>query len=203
MLAKHVHPKISWVLGEKGDPFFFWINKPQGPLIQICCFQSLSVRLWSRLLLPWHLEMTWLPDLCDTDDHEITKVTLRQTNIAGWEIHHLKMYLLLKMVVFHCYVSLPEVNCSVVLSNLILQILQKCWDRFPISISHGVTQVQHPLWATSVQVFFLRRSKTRFFFFNRNIFMVDSQVQDSSRKGGSWPSWRSTKSHFFFLTYLV
>ena len=27
------------------------------------------------------------------------------TNIAGWEIH-LKMYLLWKMVVFHCYVSL-------------------------------------------------------------------------------------------------
>ena len=26
-----------------------------------------------------------------------------------WEIHHLKMRLLLKMVVFHCYVSLPEV----------------------------------------------------------------------------------------------
>ena len=24
------------------------------------------------------------------------------------KIHHLKMYLLLKMVVFHCYVSLPE-----------------------------------------------------------------------------------------------
>ena len=33
--------------------------------------------------------------------------TLRQTNIA-WEIHRLKMYLLLKMVVFHCYVSLLE-----------------------------------------------------------------------------------------------
>ena len=29
-----------------------------------------------------------------------------------WEIHHLKIYLLLKMVVFHCYVSLPKGNNS-------------------------------------------------------------------------------------------
>ena len=28
-----------------------------------------------------------------------------------WEIHHLKMYILLKMVVFHCYVSLLEGKC--------------------------------------------------------------------------------------------
>ena len=27
-----------------------------------------------------------------------------------WNIHHLKMYFLLKMMIFHCYVSLLECN---------------------------------------------------------------------------------------------
>ena len=34
-------------------------------------------------------------------------ITLRQTNIA-MENGELEMYVLLKMVIFHCYVSLPE-----------------------------------------------------------------------------------------------
>ena len=34
--------------------------------------------------------------------------TLRQTNIAGWKMDPLKMHLLSKMWIFHCYVSLPE-----------------------------------------------------------------------------------------------
>ena len=36
------------------------------------------------------------------------KLSLQWTNVAGWERHHLKMYLLLKLVVFHCYVCLLE-----------------------------------------------------------------------------------------------
>ena len=34
--------------------------------------------------------------------------TPRSTNIAGWKIHHLKMYFLLEKVNFHCYLCLPE-----------------------------------------------------------------------------------------------
>ena len=36
--------------------------------------------------------------------------TLGSTNMAGWKMDHLKMYFLLKMVIFHCYVSLLEGN---------------------------------------------------------------------------------------------
>ena len=35
-------------------------------------------------------------------------ITLRYPNIAGWKMGPLKMYLVLKMGIFHCYVSLPE-----------------------------------------------------------------------------------------------
>ena len=35
------------------------------------------------------------------------------TNIAGWKMDPLKMYFLLEMVIFHCYVSLPEGNLNV------------------------------------------------------------------------------------------
>ena len=34
------------------------------------------------------------------DEHQKTSSTLRWTNIAGWEIHQLKMYLLKELVVF-------------------------------------------------------------------------------------------------------
>ena len=33
-----------------------------------------------------------------------------QSNIAGWKMDPLKMYFLLNMVIFHCYISLPEGN---------------------------------------------------------------------------------------------
>ena len=41
------------------------------------------------------------------DEFRLVKYDIgpQKTNIAGWEIHHLKMYLLLQMVVFHCYVT--------------------------------------------------------------------------------------------------
>jgi len=40
---------------------------------------------------------------------EVKQVTLRQTNIAMEEIHHLSRCISYKkLAVFHCYVSLPE-----------------------------------------------------------------------------------------------
>ena len=61
--------------------------------------QGASLTLWSLQL---HSNV---PPLISSSLTSLN--TLRQTNIA-WEIHRLKMYLLLNMVVFHCYVSLLE-----------------------------------------------------------------------------------------------
>ena len=38
--------------------------------------------------------------------------TLGSSNIAGWKIDPLKMYFLLNMGIFYCYVSLPEGNLN-------------------------------------------------------------------------------------------
>ncbi len=43
---------------------------------------------------------------------EIDQVTLRYTNISMGNSPNLTIYLLLKMVVFHCYVRLPDASFS-------------------------------------------------------------------------------------------
>ena len=53
---------------------------------------------------PKNLTWQWTKNNLFEDVYHVPSGKLTQQ----WEIHHLKMYLLLKMVVFHCYVSLPE-----------------------------------------------------------------------------------------------
>ena len=67
-------------------------------LVQLMDGDSLSQTLNVWNMLPTFGQFSWY----------MQANTLQQTNIAGWKMDPLKMYVLSEMEIFHCYVSLWE-----------------------------------------------------------------------------------------------
>ena len=65
-----------------------------------------------------------------------------------WEIHHLKMYLLLRMVVFHCYVGLPEQSLFIKGSVLCIQTTEPQTTNLLLADNRGNNKNIHSLKLT-------------------------------------------------------